>query len=166
MTTQNKKLRFMLLLAVALILSLSGCGKEDDSVATTSTTENTDIDTIEILELPYNVHECVRNYAYFNTGTNKILIINSQESFDELFPECTAPIDVDFSSKSMVAAFGVCNCFVESHATIEHGDNDDITITITVIEGYCAAITSFFETYTCPKITDDQNFSLNIKYKL
>ena len=160
---QNKKLRFMSLLAMALVLSLSGCGKEPTNQVTDI--NGGDIDTIEILELPYNVHECVCNYAYFNTDTNKILIINSQESFDELFPECTAPIDVDFSSKSMVAAFGVCNCFVESHATIEHGDNDDITITITVIEGFCAAITSFFETYTCPKITDDQNVSLNIKYK-
>ena len=161
MKTQNKNHRFMSLLAVALVLSLSGCGEKDDSVAT----DNTDIDTIEILELPFSVHQCLCNYTYYNMRNDTIMIINSQDAFDELFPECTIPLDIDFSTKSMVTAIGSCNCFEESQATIEHGDNDDITITITVFEGFCAAIDQFFVTYTCPKITDNQNVQLVLNFE-
>ena len=156
----------MLLLALALVLSLSGCGKEEtnQTVGTGSgPTEDPsivlDADSVVFVDLP--IYKCLKQIAQ----PHELVIINSQEEFDATYPECAIPLDFDFSKVSLLSVHGSCTEFLDKQVTIDRENGDNITITITITEGnFILGFLPWSLSFLCAKIYDDQNVQLIVNY--
>ena len=166
MKTQSKKVRFMSLLAVALVLSLSGCGKEETNQTVGNGSEPTedpsivlDADSVVFVDLP--IYKCLKQIAQ----PHELVIINSQEEFDATYPECAIPLDFDFSKVSLLSVHGSCAGILDKQVTIDRENGDNITITITITENnFIQGFWSWSLSFLCAKIYDDQNVQLIVNY--
>ena len=157
----------MSLLAVALVLSLSGCGKEETNQTVGNGSEPTedpsivlDADSVVFVDLP--IYKCLKQIAQ----PHELVIINSQEEFDATYPECAIPLDFDFSKVSLLSVHGSCSDVLDKQVTIDRENGDDITITITIYEDrFTHGILSWSLSFLCAKISEDQDVQLIVNYE-
>ena len=98
-------------------------------------------------------------------GSEEMLVINSQEQFDSIFPNCNVPIYVDFETQSLIATWGIAPSTVWSTDTrIEY--NNEVGVIITIVVGDGDHPDSWDMAVTCsPKISAEQPVSLIVNYR-
>lgn len=139
----------------AMALSMTACEKIEENHS--STTEN----RAEAVSSEVSLEECLQQVA----APEQLLIINSQEEFDSVFRECAMPLDVDFSSKTLLCIYGYCTqCIIDTNARVDFNEDSSVTVTITVKLGDCLSAEPWYIAFVCDKIESNQNVSLLINY--
>lgn len=139
------------LLLAAMALSMTACDKIEENHP--PTTENP--------AEPVSLEECLHHVA----APEQLVIINSQEEFDSVFHECAMPLDVDFSSKTLLCIYGYCTqCIIDTYARVDFNEDSSVTVTITVKLGDCLSAEPWYMAFVCDKIENNQNISLLINY--
>lgn len=96
---------------------------------------------------------------------NVVLVINSQDQFDSLFPNCYINIPVNFDTQSMLVAWGVCpNMFVSTDVSVTR-DGNDVTLIVDVNMSMATQPGNWIAVTACsPKVSDEQTVALEINY--
>ena len=144
-------LALLALMAVGM-LSISSCKKEKDGAKC-------------ILIEDYNIQE--ENASLFDCLSSivqpqQLVIINSQDEYDSLFPNCPLSTNIDFESKTLYAVYGyTISCILRDDiSTLCNGNN--VSITIDIITGDCPSAENWIKVFTSNKIGENQIVSLTI----
>ena len=96
---------------------------------------------------------------------NVVLVINSQEQFDSLFPNCYITIPVDFGMQSLLVAWGTGPNHVVSTDVSVTREGNDVTLIVDVNMSLLTVPGQWIATTICsPKLSDEQNVALVINY--
>lgn len=145
------KTALLALVAVGM-LSISSCEKEKE-------------DAKCILIEDYNIQE--ENASLFDCLSSivqpqQLVIINSQDEYDSLFPNCPLSTNIDFESKTLYAVYGyTISCILRDDiTTLCNGNN--VSITIDIIIGDCPSAEKWIKVFTSNEIGENQIVSLTI----
>ena len=144
-------LALLALMAVGM-LSISSCKKEKDGAKC-------------ILIEDYNIQE--ENASLFDCLSSivqpqQLVIINSQDEYDSLFPNCPLSTNIDFESKTLYAVHGYTpNCIISEDISA-HCNGNNVSITIDISTGDCTSPEKWVKVFTSNKVEEDQIISLTI----
>ncbi len=73
---------------------------------------------------------------------HQILLINSDDEYQAMFPECDIP-EIDFSKYTLMAIYGSAQCVLDKTVVCEK-KGKHYTITINIKEGICASVETWY----------------------
>ena len=139
-------------LAAVGMLSISSCEKEKENAKC-------------ILIEDYNIQE--ENASLFDCLSSivqpqQLVIINSQDEYDSLFPSCPLSTNIDFESETLYAVHGYTpNCIISENISA-HCNGNNVSITIDITTGDCTSPEKWVKVFTSNKVEEDQIISLTI----